>query len=222
YLDKDFSDIGNLIVNSLKEFAFGRPLAYILPGFAACLAGKLGGMKVLYIFGFTVITLNAFLIYLVLNKYYQKSQLFALSGALAFSLCPTDTAKILLTHSLILQPALTFFLIATLCYLHGWKKFSYFCIAFALLTYESPFLLFIGVPLLSRLRGRHLLREFLRHIFVLGVMIVAIVVIRKLTGESRVNEVLGNPLIVFLKIIAGVCIGSLTTVFLFFRAPLVA
>src|SRR6185369_899554 len=54
YLDKDFSDIGNLIVNSFKEFAFGRPLAYILPGFAACLAGKLGGMKVLYIFGFTV------------------------------------------------------------------------------------------------------------------------------------------------------------------------
>ena len=197
----------------------GLPIHFFLPALFSFIGTRLGGLHIVYIIGFIIVTLNAFLFYTILE--HTGSEALALTGALAFCLFPADTTQTFLVHALALQTSLTCLLIASLCYLSGKGKISYLVISVALLLYESPFMVFLGIPLLKRKWDRSLLRELVKHALILTAITLCVVFIRKFAGESRVEEVLtwANILLIPLKISAGVVIGTVMSMSLFLYGP---
>lgn len=197
----------------------GVPIHFFLPALFSFIGTRLGGLHVLYIVGFIIVTLNAFLFYIILRR--TGSEVLALTGALAFCLFPAHTTQTFLTHALGKHTSLTFLLVASSCYLLGERKISYLVILGALLTYEPPFMVFFGIPLLKRKWDRSLLRELVKHALILIAIILCVITIRKFTGESRVAEVFSwaNILLIPLKILIAVVIGPVMSMLLFLYGP---
>ncbi len=162
----------------------GRPFHSSLIYLFSFLGGRLGGLRVLYWIGFSIITLNAFLLYLLLKR--RTTQGFALLAALAFCLYSADTTQALLTHALGLQPAITFFLLAAHSYLSRRKVLAYSLLATSLVIYETPFLLFLAMPLLDAPRRPLGRKSWLGHGLILGGLLVGDMVLRSMAGEGRV------------------------------------
>jgi hypothetical protein len=180
------------------------PLSYIL----IFLGGKLNGLQGVYWIGFAVCVLNAWLFYYLLRR--LGSHIFALVGVLAYCLFSADTTQALLTVALGDQPSLTFLLLAFHSYLSNRKVLAYVLAGLILLTYETPFPVFLAAPLLVSFlpqdarSGASLhwasWKEWLRHIVVLAGMILLVVILRSLVGESRVSglnlqTILRTPLV---------------------------
>ena len=188
-IDGDFVGIlRNIFDLFLMRYGQGRFLHDGLIILFSYLGLKLGGLSFIYWIGYAIVTTNTFLFYLLLRRLYNQ-QFFALTGALAFCLFPADTTKVFLTHSLGIWPSLTFLLIASHCYLSGRKKLSYFFILGSMFCYEIFFPLFLAAPLLKKKWDSRLIREFLQHTLILGGIFVFVVIIRKLTGESRATDI---------------------------------
>ncbi len=158
----------------------GRPLHDGLIYLFSSLGIKLGGLNFVYWIGYVIITANSFLFYILLKRLFEK-QVFTVTGALAFCLYPADTTQAFLTHALGIQPSLMLFLIALHCYLSGKKKVSYLLIFGSLLCYETIYPVFLAAPLLNNKWDSKLKGELIKHTFFLGVMILFLVIIRKLT-----------------------------------------
>jgi hypothetical protein len=75
----------------------GRPIGFFLPNFFSLVGYKLGGMHALYLLGFAIVLLNAFLFYILLRRRFSRTV--AVSGALFFGVFPADTTEILLTRT---------------------------------------------------------------------------------------------------------------------------
>ena len=134
---------------------------------------------------------NGFLFYFLLRRI--ELARVALIGAIAFVLFPADTTHILLMHALGLHTSLTFLLIASHCYLSGRKTLAYVLSLGSLLTYESPYMVFLAVPLLCRPWDRKLVKEMIRHVAVWLGILLAVVAIRAVLGEGR-SDSLGSSL----------------------------
>ncbi|MBK8551299.1 MAG: hypothetical protein IPL53_09680 [Ignavibacteria bacterium] len=148
YLGVKFPHLIDVITNRLSGWIQGHPFAF-LPVLFTYIGELFGGLHFLYVIAFLIVTLNAFLLYKILKKVFPVSYILAITGALAFSLYPPDTTKLYLLHAFVLQMAITFFLTAALLYLNNKKTLAYITIMFAIFTYESPFMLFFGVPFLK-------------------------------------------------------------------------
>ena len=142
----------------------------------------------MYCLAYVVVAANSFLFYTLLRRLSNR-QVFAVTGALAFALFPADTNQACLTTALGSQPSLTFFLLASHCYLSGRRIASYLLIAGSLLCYETVFPLFIAVPLLNRKWDAKLVRQLLGHAAILGAMIAVVTTARKLTGDGVVSAI---------------------------------
>ena len=201
----------------------GRPIGYFLPQFFSIIGSKLGGVNIVYLIAFFIITINAFLFYNLLKRVFQET--IAFIGALAFCLFPADTTHTFLMHALGLHTSITFLLIASHYYLSGKRVLPYLMILCALLTYESPFMVFLGIPLLKRkIKWDHLFRkELIRHIAILAGIMLFVVVIRASLGEGRVAE-MGTSIFNFvklpIKIGASIFIGPAISLSLFFHGPI--
>ena len=167
------------------RYGQGRPFHDGLILLFSFLGLKLGGLRVVYWVAYIIVTINSFLFYTLLKRL-SKHQIFAVTGALAFCLFPADTTRAFLTHSFGVQPSLTFLLLAINCYISGNKKLSYLVILGSLLCYETFFPVFLAAPLLEKKWDLRLKRELFRHALILGVLIVCVVIIRKVTGEPHV------------------------------------
>lgn len=217
-----YKQLAELILYRLKNFQLfdGHPLSFV-PNVYTFFADKLGGqIYFLYIFAFIVVTINAILIFKILKKVFPESELFAIAGALMYILYPPDTAKIFLLTAFVLQGSIMYFLIATLLYLNNWKKISYFVIFICLLSYESPFMLFFGVPLLICSWNKKFLKELTIHSIILCSMIGVIFLFRKLLGEKRISTASSDLFGVIGKIISAMIIGPLFNLYQFLRSPL--
>jgi hypothetical protein len=182
------SELGNSILSFFWSENQGRPLHPIFIYLFSFLGSKLGGLHAIHLLGYTIVTLNSFLFYILLRQL-STQPIFAITGALTFCLFPANTAQPFLTHTLGLQPSLMFLLIAFYCYLAKRKKLSYFIIVGSLLCYETVFLVFLAAPLLQKKWNSRLIQELFRHALVLGGMLVCMVIIRKISGESRVASI---------------------------------
>ena len=165
----------------------GRPLHDGLIYLFLFLGFRLGRLHGVYLIGYIILTVNAFLFYELLKRL-SNQQVFAVTGALAFCLFPADTTQAFPTHFLGLQPSLTFLLLAFHCYLSGRKKLSYFVILGSLLCYETVFPMFLAAPLLKRKWDSTTIKELFKHALFLGFIIASVFIIRKFTGESRVSN----------------------------------
>lgn len=196
----------------------GRPLHPASIHTLAFLGQRLGGLPALYLIGCGIATLNTWLYYLLLKRV-TGAPLFALLGALAFALFPTDNSQILLTISLGVLPALTLVLLAFHLYLTGRKRpvlVSYLLVLISVFYYEKFLLLFCAAPLLKPEWNRRSWVEWLRHCGVLAAMLVGVALLRKLNSEGRVAELqlssFYNPL---LSLVA----GPIVTINTFLKQP---
>jgi len=216
----------DLLIRTASDFSTwpqGRPLGFFLPHFFSFVGFQLGGLDGIYMIAFFIITLNACLFYALIKRVGQGSTAFI--GALAFCLFPADTTHSFLMHALGLQTSITFLLIASHHYLSGKRVLPYLLILCALLTYESPFMVFWGAPLLvSETKwDNSFKKELIRHIAILTGITLLIVVIRIFLGEGRITEA-GSSVINFVEIPAkigkSIFIGPIVSLKSFFYGPL--
>lgn len=167
----------------------GRPLHDGMIYALSFLGLKLGGLHSIYLIAWVIVTANSYLFYVLLKRL-SGHQVVAVTGALAFCLFPADTTKAFLTHSLGIQPSLMLFLIALHCYLSSKRSASYLLILGSLLCYETIYPVFLAAPLLKNRWEPRLKGEMAKHALVLGVMLVGVVIIRKLTigGVGVTND----------------------------------
>lgn len=196
----------------------GRPIGFLLPNLLSVVGYKLGGMHALYLLGFAIVLLNSFLFYILLRRRFSRTV--ALSGALSFCLFPADTTKILLTHAFQLQPSLTFLLLASICYLNGRRLLAYLLIVGSLLSYESTFVVFFGIPLLGARWTRELWGPFARHAAILIGILGCGVLVRLLIGEQRAADATGGVVQIVPRVLGSIVIGPVRSLLLFFYGPL--
>ena len=191
----------------------GRPLGFTLGVVFAYLGNRLDGVDGMFMVGWFILSLNTILFYYLLRRCFCGSM--PLLGAIAFLLFPADTTRPFLCHAHILQPSLTFMLIAAHLYLGGSvarRILSYFVATLCLITYESAMLPFVAIPLLETARDDKWRRRFRRHIAAVLLIIAFIGLTRKLGHEYRTEEANGSKITVLVDIIAGSVIGPAAAV----------
>ncbi|MFM6324407.1 MAG: hypothetical protein ACKPH1_00750 [Microcystis panniformis] len=179
------------INSALITFWQGRPLHMVFLTILPFFGAKLGGISTLYLIGFFLLTCNACLFYRLLRNI-TKISYSALIPTLLFCLYPADTTFNYLQHLLGLQPALLFILIAFNLFVNSAKinsqsrLFSYFFATLALLTYESPFLLFFTAPFLKKNTQNK--KQIFIHSLILTTILFLYLFLRKIAGESRISQ----------------------------------
>lgn len=214
-------DLINHFFKVFQRWPQGRPIGFSLPQLLAFLGGKTGSLSTLYIIGFLVHLVNACLFYVLLIKR-TKSETIALIGALTFGLFPADTTHIFLMHSFGLHTSLTFLLIAYLLYSSRFKPFSYLSALASLLTYESPYMVFLIAPLFTLSWNRKLVKEFFRHAAAWFTILAMVTGIRLEMGEGRVSGTVASSQNIFLtfeKIGKSLFIGPKTSLSVFALVP---
>ena len=191
-------ELWNIIVQAFRDLVgHGKPLHQTLIYSLALIGGRIGDLFGVYIIGYLIVTINAFLFYWLVKRI--SNQTLALFSALAFCLYSADTSQAFITHSLGLQPSLTFLLLAMHTYLSDKTILSYLLLTGILLNYETPFLIFLGAPLLKKYWDKGLLRDLVQNAIIVLGMLISVILIRYLIGESRVSS-LGFPDIVTIPI----------------------
>lgn len=186
-----WGDLAQQVFSSLQGLSehgkqLHSPMIYTL----TFLGIRLNGLQGVYWIGFAICVLNAWLFYRLLRRVGMLP--FALVGGLAYSLFSADTTQALLTNALGLQPSLTFLLLAFHSYLSNRKVLAFVLAGLILLIYEVPFPVFLAAPLLVGFlheEGRWLgWKEWMRHLAVMGGMVLLVAALRRLAGEARVSE----------------------------------
>lgn len=196
----------------------GRPLGFLLLELFSFIGELAGGLHFIYVMGYLVITVNAFLFYLLLRR--VSTETLAITGALTLSLFPADTTHSFLTHSLCLQVSVTFLLTASLLYVSGKRVLPYIMIAGSLLTYESPYMVFLAIPLLRVKWDKALVKELFRHVAILAGIVLVAVVIRSIVGEVGVGKMRADIPGVLAKIVSALVIGPVVSMTQFINAPI--
>ncbi len=215
-----FRDLVNSSVGELAVWDLGRPLGFILGPLLAFVGAQLGGLRAMYIIAYLVQATNGVLFYFLMRRIGRGNV--ALIGALIFALFPADTTHTFLMHAFGLHTSLTFLLAATHSYLSGRKTLAYGLSVACLLIYESPYAVFLAVPLLCEPWDRKFVKELRRHVFVWVAILLAVVAIRAALGEGRIED-LGSSasslVVTGLHIIAAMGIGPATSLAMFWQGP---
>ena len=192
------SELWKIIVQAFRYFVdHGKPLHPTLIYSLALIGGRIKGLFGVYLIGYLIVTINAFLFYWLIKRI--SNQTFALISALAYCLYSADTTQAFITHSLGLQPSLTFLLVAMHGYISDKKVLSYILVTGILLNYEAPFLIFLGAPLLKQNWDKRLLKEIALNAVMLGGILISVFLVRYLIGETRVSS-LAFPEVITLPI----------------------
>jgi len=172
----------------------GRTIHGVAIMFLSRLGWSLGGLPSIYIVGFIMVAANGLLFYGFLRR--LVGPLPAFIGGLAFTLYPADTTHAYLTHSLGLQPAITFFLLGVHAYLSG-KRWAPFVAGILILaTYETVYPLLLAVPLLEQPWRRGTLGGLTKNGLGLLGLFAVVAAFRSLFGVPRVaNLDLGQSLL---------------------------
>ncbi|MGF1937284.1 MAG: hypothetical protein RM347_023355 [Nostoc sp. ChiQUE02] len=193
----------------------GRPLLYIIEFSVGFLGKLIEDFRVLYLINYLVILINNILFCWFLKSIWNQP-IFIVTGTLAFTLFPADTNHAYLTH-ISLYSSLTFLLLAFLFYLFNKKLLSYLLIFASILCYETMLPLFVTAPLFKNHWDKSLLKEMIRHILILAAMLATIVIVRKITGEGRIDEL--NILTSIFTPIRQMVIGPFISLSMFFYRP---
>ncbi|MBI9051791.1 MAG: hypothetical protein JEZ00_20400 [Anaerolineaceae bacterium] len=201
----------------LKIWPQGRPLGFSIPQTIAYIFKGDNTLSALYLFGALILTINAFLCFTIF-KAFLKDFKAALFGAILFSLFPADTTKPYLLHIFHIQTSLMFCLVALYIYIkhQKFRFISYFLGICCLITYETPFSLFLLFPLFSvESKGKKL---WIKHCLIIATSLALIVLIRILMGDDRVT-LLGHWSTIIAQIMASMVFGPVVSMGLFLYAP---
>jgi hypothetical protein len=215
------SDLASRVIGSFTYWNLGRPLGFALGALLSFLGAQLGGLPGMYVLAFLIHTVNAALFYLLLARMGQRG--IGLIGAMLFALFPADTTHPFLMHSFGLHTSLTFLLLASHAYFSARKAVAYLLALCCLLIYETPYAVFLGIPLLLQPWDRKLPQVLLKHAgFWLGIL-GAVLAVRIGLGEGRVAE-LGEGATSFAvtlqHIAAAMVIGPAVSLGRFWQGPM--
>jgi len=213
-----FGELLDFIKAGLVNFESnqGRYAATILPFLLTFIVFKTGGMYFLYIFGMLLVTLNAYLVYIILKKGFPE--FIAFMGAIIYLLYPSDTTKGLLIHIYHLQFSVVFTLTGMILFLNNRKIPGFIVALLSLLIYESAFLPFIFVPFLAhREWNKKMWLRLIYHWLIIGVIFVALFIFRKSLGEKIVTELELSDLIK--KTLLSLIKGPVIAIWAFIKAP---
>jgi hypothetical protein len=181
------ADLGEAIWSAVVGWDVGRPLGLALSACLAFIGAKLGGLAGIYVMAYLVQVANAVLVYFLFRRLGHARV--AVLGALVFGLFPADTTHTFIMHALGLHTSLTFLLLAAHSYLSGRKLLAYLLGMCCLLVYETPYTVFLAIPLLLRPWDGRLRREMLRHIGIWVATLLLVIIARALVGEGRIESV---------------------------------
>jgi hypothetical protein len=210
-------DFFRQLVGVFRDWPGGRPLTFFLPPLMGGVGEEIGGLTGIYVLAFAVVACNACLFYALLRRIGLESA--AIVGGVAICLFPADTTHSFLTHALELQTSLLFLLVASLAYVSGRRVLAYVIAPLSLITYESPFMIFFAVPLLTRFWNRALVVELARHAAILIGVIVLVLTIRFYLAEDGLAAIATEPWQVARRIGASIVIGPAVTLVSFAFAP---
>jgi hypothetical protein len=171
---------------TVSSQSVGRPLQMVFNYVFAEVGAAANSLAVDYVVAFILFAGCALLIYEIVRR--RFSRLVAVLAALLFVLTPLHTLHQFLNGQFSVGPAFCIVFLAMLLYLKGHRTWSYPLAFLAVLSYESIFFLFLGTPLLKRgklFRGRG--REWIIHLSAFIAIVILAFVIRKASGESRVE-----------------------------------
>lgn len=173
-------------------YGHARPLSDSFIYLFSNLGWRLGGLRGIYSIGYLITVANILLFYFLIR--HVSNSALALTAAMAYSLYSADSTQAFLTHSLGVQPSITLLLAAAYNYLSNRKWLAYLLSFLILFSYETPFLVFLGVPLLQRKWNGKLLKEFILHGIILGAMLALVFGLRSAIGEGRVSGLSSNEI----------------------------
>jgi hypothetical protein len=173
-------------------YGHARPLSDSFIYLFSNMGWRLGGLRGIYTIGFLITLANILLFYFLIRR--VSNPALAFTAAMAYCLYSADTTQAFLTHSLGVQPSITLLLAAAHNYLSKRKWLAYLLSFLILFSYETPFLVFLGVPLLQRKWNGKLLKEFILHGLILGVMLALVYGLRSAIGEGRVSGLSSNDI----------------------------
>lgn len=199
-------------------YGHARPLSDSFIYIFSHLGWKLGGMQGAYWIGYLIFTLNSILFFLLLKRI--GDQTFAVTGVLAYVLFSADTTQVFLTHSLGLQPSITLLLLACHLYLSDKRWLAYLVVPIILFSYETPFPVFMAIPLLKKRWQKSLVKEMGWHVLILGGMLGGVFLLRSVVGEGRVAG-LGFPQVIVTPI-THMMIGPVVSLGTYLYRPLQA
>jgi hypothetical protein len=214
----NFRELLDFIKSGLVNFERnqGRYAATILPFLLTFVVFKAGGMYFLYIFGMLLVTLNAYLVYIIIRKGFPE--FIAFTAAIIYLLYPSDTTKGLLVHIYHLQFSVVFTLTGMILYLNNRKIAGFFLAFVSLLFYESAFLPFIFVPFLAYLEwDKKMWLRVIYHWVIIGILFLALFIFRKSLGEKVVNELQLFDLVK--KTLLSLVKGPVIAMWAFIKAP---
>jgi hypothetical protein len=200
----------------------GRPIGFILGSLLPYIGNHIAHVQGMYAMGCAILALNAILLYHLLKRAALPPPMPLLAG-IAYILFPADTTRPFLTHQHILEPSITFMLIASNMYLGGgrWRRiFSYAVAVLCLFTYESAILPFLAIPLLESDQKRRWILRWIAHMAVVTVLTMAVFEIRRLCGEPRAIDASTSAAEIISRIVKGSFIGPAIAMYSFwFRFP---
>ncbi len=199
------------LVECFTTWPNGRPLNHFLPMLLSTVGSSLGGLPGVYALAAVWLALNGLLVMAIVRR--LASEEAAVVAALAYLLFPADSTKVLLVHAAHVQGAMTFLLAGVWLWLRGGRSraLAYPVAALTLLSYETAFLPFLGVPLLRRPDRRAALRAFALHLALCAGIVAIVAAIRFATGDARAHEAAGSPARTLLRMAASVFLGPWTS-----------
>jgi len=176
----------------------GKPLHTTIIYTLAMLGVTLNGLQGIYLIAYLINGTNAILFFLLIKQISPTK--YAIIAAISFVLFSGDITQAFITHALGLQTSLTFLLLAFHAYGREKRWLAYTFALAVLLTYETPYLIFLTAPLLFEPEWtKTVFRSLIQHALILGALLLAIILLRSVIGETRITglgfpEVLTTPL----------------------------
>ncbi len=193
-IESDFEGVLSMVSGYFSTLAEqGRPFMWSGVVMFSHLGWRLGGMQGMYFLGFAIWLINI-LLFVALLQRIQEDFLFCAIGGLAYVVFSADTNQAFLFNAFGLQTAITFFLIGLHLYINEGKMrwLAYVFLILVILTYETPFWLFLAAPLLMKANGRTLQKRLLTNTLLVTLIFFIIYLLRLAAGESRAAS-LGFP-----------------------------
>jgi hypothetical protein len=189
-------EVGDYIIHLEGQ---ARPLHHSLIKLGGHFGWRLADIWGPYLIGYAIEALNLWLFYALLRRITRDRRL-ALLGGFVYALYPADTTQAYLTHALGVQPSITLLLLALHSYLArrqpAGRIAAYILIAIILFSYETPFTVFLGAPLLAEMARqtedlarpdiRRLVKTLGWHGLIIGGMLAGAYGLRALVGEEQV------------------------------------
>ena len=171
---------------NLNLYGNGRPIHYTFIYTLTNLGWRLSDLQGSYWVAFALQAFNLILLYSLLKRVHSKA--FGVLGGLAYVLYSADTTQSFLTLAFGMHSSFTMLLLASYAYLSGKRWLAYPLAALMLFTYETPYTVFLAVPLLAYQPGRKWLRRFALHGLILGLIFIGAILIRSMVGEGRLAD----------------------------------